>query len=138
VVPGKVDPGDYVWRAASVRADGDRGPWGDPQRFKLLPAPADPDPPRIDDKQLTFTWPAEPGQTFEFELARDERFEHGVTTRKLDVPTAVLERPEPGTYFMRVRATDPDGFVGPYTATQRFEVPASPPWWLLLFLIPLL
>jgi hypothetical protein len=39
---------------------------------------------------------------------------------------------------MRVRATDPDGFVGPYTAVQRFEVPAPPPWFLLLFLIPLL
>lgn len=136
--PGKLAPGNYAWRTASVRADGDRGPWGDVQRFTLRPAPADPDPPRIEDRQLTFTWPAEPGQSFELQLARDPRFAEAVTTLKLDVPAASLERPEPGTYYMRVRATDPDGFVGPYTATQSFEVPAPPPWWLLLFVLPLL
>ena len=39
---------------------------------------------------------------------------------------------------MRVRATDPDGFVGPWTATQTIEVPPGKPWWLLLLLIPLI
>jgi hypothetical protein len=38
---------------------------------------------------------------------------------------------------MRVRATDPDGFVGPFTSPQKFEVPMPPPpWWLLLLLLP--
>jgi hypothetical protein len=42
---------------------------------------------------------------------------------------------------MRVRATDPDGYVGPFTTAQRIEVPEAPvrPWWLLfLLLLPLL
>jgi len=47
---------------------------------------------------------------------------------------------------VRTQATDPDGFVGPYSSTQRFDIPQPPPpppershpWWLLLLpLLPL-
>jgi hypothetical protein len=34
--------------------------------------------------------------------------------------------PSHGTYYMRYRAIDPDGFVGPYIAAQRFQVPELP------------
>jgi hypothetical protein len=34
--------GTYHWRLASERADGDRGPWGDGQRFELRPCPSRP------------------------------------------------------------------------------------------------
>ena len=136
----KLAPGTYHWRVASVRADGDRGPFGDVQGFELKPAPANPDPPTIDEDTLRFTWQAEPGQSFEFQLARDDKFVDIVAARKLDAPEFSLPRPEAGVYYMRVKATDPDGFVGPYTATQRVDVPRPPvPRWLLLFLLaPLL
>jgi hypothetical protein len=40
---------------------------------------------------------------------------------------------------MRVRATDDDGFVGPFTRPQRIEIPPRPwPWWPLLLLLPAL
>lgn len=132
-------PGAYAWRIASVRSDGDRGPWSDPAVFDLLPAPASPEPPAIDGKHLMLRWPAEPGQRFLFQMARDDRFEQIVTERKLDQPTITLTRPEAGTYYMRVQATDSDGFVGPFTATQRIDVPEPPrsPW-LFLLLLPLL
>jgi len=32
---------------------------------------------------------------------------------------------------VRVRAVDPDGYVGPYGDTQQFEIPVSR-WWLLV------
>jgi hypothetical protein len=134
--PGRLEPGEYFWRVASVRADGRRGPFGDVQRFMLHPAPAAPDAPAIDGDKIAFSWPAEPGQRFEFQLAKDELFADVIETRTLTEPRTVLERPGSGSYYMRVRATDADGFVGPYTATQRVVVPARP-WWLLLFLIPL-
>ncbi|MFT3665269.1 FecR domain-containing protein [Piscinibacter sp.] len=35
------EPGTYHWRLASVRADGDQGPFGDAQRFELLPPTRD-------------------------------------------------------------------------------------------------
>lgn len=135
---GKLAPADYFWRVRSVRADGDAGPWGDVQRFQLRPPPANPEPAKIDDNSLSFSWPAEPGQTFEFQLAKDETFSQPIEARTLSEPTITLPKPGGGTYFMRVRAIDPDGFVGPYTAAQKIEVPYAKPWWLLLLLVPLL
>jgi hypothetical protein len=134
----RLEPADYRWRVASVRADGRRGPFSDPQRFQLRPPPQQPEPPVTDDATLRFAWAAEPGQRFEFQLAADPEFRTLLNEAVLDRPAIVLPKPAPGTYYMRVRATDPDGFVGPYTAVQRFKVPAPPPWFLLLFLIPLL
>ncbi|MCK7492440.1 MAG: hypothetical protein MZW92_13215 [Comamonadaceae bacterium] len=90
----------------------------------------------LEGDRIAFSWPAEPEQRFEFQLARDETFAAPIEVRSLTEPRTALERPAAGTYSMRVRAIDPDGFVGPYTATQRVEVPARP-WWLLLLLLPL-
>jgi hypothetical protein len=134
----KLEPGDYYWRIRSIRADGDTGPWGDAQRFVLKPLPANPEPPKIDDEHLNFAWSAEPGQVFLFQFARDDKFADVLNEQKVGQPSAVVARPGGGTYYMRVRATDPDGFVGPFTATQKIEVPAQPPWWLLLMLLPVL
>ncbi len=38
----KLAPGDYYWRARSLRANGEPGPWGDAQRFTLKPLPCRP------------------------------------------------------------------------------------------------
>lgn len=134
----KLAPADYVWRLRSIRADGNQGPWSDIQRFQLRPPPANPEPAKIDDKSLGFTWPAEPEQSFEFQLARDAEFAKLVESRTLREASITLPKPDAGTYYMRVRATDPDGFVGPWTGTQTIEVPPGKPWWLLLLLIPLI
>ena len=107
-------------------------------RFQLRPPPANPEPGKIDDKSLSFSWPAEPEQTFEFQLANEEAFAQPIENRTLREPTITLPKPDGGTYFMRVRAIDPDGYVGPYTATQKIDVPRATPWWLLLLLVPLL
>jgi len=132
-----LEPGDYWWRIQSIRADGDRGPFGDPQAFALRPLPADPNPPALDDTELRFSWAALPGQTFLFQLSRDRDFSRIDIERALVESRVALERPAAGLYYMRVRATDPDGYVGPFTTTQRFEVPASAtrPWWLLFLLL---
>ncbi|HZV55090.1 MAG TPA: FecR domain-containing protein [Rhodocyclaceae bacterium] len=138
VMPARrLPPGEYYWRARSIRTDGDAGPWGDPQRFTLKPLPADPEPPKIGDQQLAFAWSAEPGQTFLFQFARDAGFVDLVTEQRLDQASTTIARPDGGTYFMRVRATDADGFVGPFTSPQKIDVPIPPPpWWLLLMLLP--
>lgn len=123
----RLAPGEYFWRVASLRAGGDRGPYGDPSRFSLFPPPAQPDPPKISDTEIEFRWPGEPGQTFEFQLAQDAKFAQLLSEHKLANAQVVLPRPKnPGTYFMRLRAIDPDGFVGPFTAPQRFQVPDYP------------
>ncbi len=133
----KLPLGNYAWQVASVRANGDQGPFGDPVHFDLKPQPSNPQPPKTEGGAVEFAWVAEPGQRFEFEVARDAAFTDLLDKQKLAEPQISLPRPSGGTYFMRVRATDSDGFVGPWTATQRFEVP-SRPWWLLLLLLPAL
>lgn len=130
--------GDYFWRVRSLRSDGDAGPWSDSQHFLLRPAPAAPLAPAISERALDFSWPSEPGQTFLFQLARDEAFADIVVALDLDVPSVSIPRPPAGTYYMRVRAVDADGFIGPFTGTQRITVPLPPVWWLLLPLLPAL
>ncbi len=44
-------------------------------------------------------------------------FEESFITPALDKP-----KPKSGTYYMRYRAIDADGFEGPFTAAQRFVV----------------
>jgi hypothetical protein len=75
----------------------------------------------VDD--VTFSWGGEAGQRFEFELARDERFTQELARHALVEPRVVLARPAPGFWYIRYRAIDSDGYVGPYTSPQRFTVP---------------
>ena len=117
-----IAPGDYFWRLASVRAGNDQGPWGSARAFTLRPPPATPAPPKVGETTLAFAWEGEPGQTFEFQLARDAKFSDLVLERKLDKPELELARPAGGVYFMRIRARDADGFQGPFTTPQRFEI----------------
>ncbi len=120
--PVKLAPGNYFWRVASLRKDGDRGPYGDAANFSLLPPPAQPEPPVVSGNSIQFRWSGEAGQKFQFELAQDEKFVKPILSRTLDQPGFDLPRPGPGTYFLRIRATDPDGFVGPYSAPQTFTI----------------
>ncbi len=118
-----LQPGIYHWRLASLRADGDQGPWGDPRSFELRPPPPTPQPPAVGDDSVKFAWTAAPGQTFEFQLAREAAFTVLLLERKLTQPAIELPLPAAGRYYVRLRAIDPDGYVGPYTTAQYFDVP---------------
>ena len=119
---------------ASIRADGDVGPLGDVQSFVLKAMPAAPNPPREAGGRVTFSWGGEAGQQFDFLLARDAKFTALVSEKRLDNPEITIDKPsEASIYFMRFRAIDPDGFVGPYSSTQTIEV--KPTKWYALFLL---
>jgi hypothetical protein len=124
---GKLAVGDYFWRVASLRKDGDHGPFGDASGFTLLAPPAAPEPPKISDSGINFRWAGEPGQTFEFQVANNPKFEKPILVQTLATPEINLPLPQEGNYYMRFRAIDADGFVGPYIPVQRFVVPL-PPW----------
>lgn len=127
-------PGHYHWRLASVRADGDSGPFGDAQAFTLRPLPPAPpvQPPQLGDDALVLRWGArEDGQAYEWQLARDAGFADIVQQQRSERAEATLALPPPGRYHLRVRAVDADGMAGPWGSAQQFEVPHSR-WWLLL------
>ena len=114
--------GDYYWRLRSIRTaagGADPGPWGDIRKFSLRPPPRNPEPPEETGDSLRFSWLGEPGQTFVLQVARDALFSQMLEARQLAEPKASIKRPPQGVYYVRARATDADGFVGPATAPQR-------------------
>ncbi len=131
-----LEPGEYRWRLASVRADGDQGPWSAVSRLSVRPPAATPEPPEIGDEGLVFRWAGEAGQRFEYQFSADPAFASVLHTGVVDQPAVELPRPAPDTYFMRVRAIEADGFVGAWSGRQGVIVPADFPWWMLL--LPLL
>ena len=117
-------PGTYQWRLASIRTDGDHGPFGDVKTFILLPPPAALPPPKVDDKTLSFSWSGEPGQTFVLQMARDAAFTQGLLAVNTTEPQASVPRPEQGgRWWVRTQATDADGYVGPFCAPQVLQLP---------------
>lgn len=121
-----VAPGLYQWRLGSVRANGDAGPWGDALGFEvkpLPPTPAPPAPPQVGDRSVRFFWQGLPGQRFDFQVARDARFAQLLREERLDRTEVELPLPgAAGRYHVRLRAVDADGFVGPWSASQHFDV----------------
>jgi hypothetical protein len=133
-----VAPGTYYWRLASIRPDGDHGPYGDPQRFELRAMPT---PPAggvsSDGKSLVFKWSGRAGDRQLVELARDPQFNDIIARDEIDsaewqpaVPASA------GRYYFRYRSVESDGYVSPYSETLMLDVPRDGS--LFLLLLPLL
>jgi hypothetical protein len=143
-------PGHYHWRLATVRADGDTGPWGDAVRFTRLPPPPPPPPPppapppkppEATAAGLVLRWATVPlpGLRYQVQVARDEAFTQLVLDETTDASERVLPQPEPGRYHVRVRTVGADGRVGAYGQTQVVDVPGGFRWlWVLPLLLFLL
>ncbi|GGC89681.1 FecR domain-containing protein [Undibacterium terreum] len=119
-------PGTYFWRAASIsqkNGQPDQGPFSDAQRFVLMP-PQQAMAPFTDggDKELSFNWPSEPGQKFLVQIGRDAGFTSLYLSQELDKSELRIPRPDAGQYFIRVRATDPDGYIGAFSSTQKVSI----------------
>ncbi len=127
-------PGTYYWRVASNTAALGRGPFSDVLSFtqRRMPAARDADA-ALDKASLMLKWSiGAPGETSQVQLARDREFSQLIVDRTLAESAVTLPRPEPGTYFVRVRALDNEGVAGPFGPTQSIVVPVPPPrraWW---------
>ncbi len=126
---GNLADGQYYWRVATqieVAGKLEQGPYSDIQAFQKLPAQSFTGLDDGLDNQMSFNWNGEPGQSFSLQIARDAEFKQLVLQRDLTKPELKIPRPEAGVYFIRVRASDPDGYVSPYSATQKFTI--TPRW----------
>lgn len=135
-----VTPGVYYWRLASVRPNGDAGPYGDPQRFELRPKPEAPTAgPSADGNSLIFKWSGRPQDKQRVELARDPAFTEIVAQDEIGGAEWVLPKPSSGgRYYFRYRSIEPDGYTTPYSETAMIEVPRDLSIWLLLLPLILL
>ncbi len=130
--------GVYHWRLASLKPNGERGPYGDAQRFELRPLPEPPKGgPAADGKSLVFNWSGRPEDRQQVQLSRDENFTEIVAQDELKSAEWVLPTPgRGGKYFFRYRSVEPDGFTSPYSSTLSIEVPRD--WTPFMLLLPLL
>ncbi len=135
--------GTHHWRVASILASGDEGPFSDAHSFTRTLPPAAPPPaePQKNDDGLLLRWPstAPAGTRWQVQVARDAAFTPLVSEDTVTEPQLLLRDPPAGTYFLRVKTIDADGFAGSFGQAQQIEVPRSPWWWLvvpaLLFLL---
>ena len=137
-------PGSFFWRVATRLVDGEEGPFGDAQAFTIRRAPERPtaEPPAVGSDSLALRWPAGSGAgvRYQAQLARDVDFAMLESEHTVNEPQLTLRRPAPGTYYLRVRTIEADGFEGAFGTTQAFAVPPPevvPPsprrrWWLWL------
>lgn len=128
-VTDKLAVGDYFWRIASVQEavnngtkKTDHGPYSNPQSFKVLPGQSTHPFADNGDANLEFTWPAEPGQRFLVQIASDPEFKKLLLNKDVTEARVKMPRPESGLYYIRVRATDADRFIGAFSTPQKFEV----------------
>jgi hypothetical protein len=128
--------GTHHWRVASILASGDQGPFSDAQRFTRIEPPAAPPPaePQQSDDGLLLRWPASApeGTRWQVQVARDAAFAQMARDETVSTPQLLLRDPPSGTYYLRVKTIDADGFAGPFGQPQQIEVPSSPWWWLLV------
>ncbi|MFZ6746065.1 FecR domain-containing protein [Undibacterium sp. JH2W] len=117
--------GEYYWRVATVASNNgkaDHGPYSDVQKFSVLPVTSLAPPDEGNGNQLSFSWASEPGQKFLIQISMDAGFKKLYLDKELDKAELKINRPEAGTYFIRVRSTDPDGYVSAFTATQKITL----------------
>ena len=119
-------PGRYHLRLASLRPDGSRGPFGDPGMFTVL-EPSAMAPPQLGSGGLRLQWSGPAGFRHQVQLSRDPEFGSTVLDQVVEGVSLDVPSTGPGTYQVRTRLVLPDGSQGPWSAVQRFEIPAPPP-----------
>lgn len=138
-----LQPGRYHWRVRSIAKGDDLGPPSDAVSFDLRAVPPPPavDAPKDEGGKTVFRWRARSGDdAYDVQVARDAAFTQLVVDRREDLPELVLPDLPAGTYYLRVRTIEADGFVGGFGSAQQFSVPYSLWWWtvpgaLLLLLL---
>ena len=132
------EPGTYHWRVATIRPNGDQGPFGDSQVFELRPTPEPAASGRsADGNSLVFRWNGRAEDRQQVEFARDAEFREVVARAELGAAEWALPLPSRGgRYYFRYRSIEPDGFVSSYSATLIIDIPRD--WSGLGLLLPLL
>ena len=139
-------PGSYHWRLASLRPDASRGPFGDAGSFTVL-TPSAMAPPQVGGTSVRLQWSGPAGFRHQVQLSSDAAFGSTLLDQVVEGAGLEVPNPVPGVYQVRTRLVLPDGSRGPWSAVQRFEIPAPPappppappapshPWGLFLILL---
>jgi len=137
-----LEPGIWFWRVSAIDPAEGPGPFGDAQQLRRLPPGPALEPPSLDADGLTLRWRGgSDGQRYAYQFGRDADFDSVVAEGETDQPSFSLDRPDWGTYYLRVRTIDVDGYAGPYGDPQSIEIPQPKYLWTVMlpvFLMALL
>jgi hypothetical protein len=135
--------GPHHWRVASVRADGQRGPWSDAQAMSRVPPPPPAAPPPAQSQaqgdNLSLRWAPSglAGERYEIQVSRHSDFRELWFEGQVERPEVRLQPTQSGPHFVRIRTLAADGRAGPWGGTQAFDWSTARWWWwlapLLLF-----
>ncbi|MCP4598301.1 FecR domain-containing protein [Neptuniibacter sp.] len=129
------EPGGYFWRVTSIAEDGEVGPLGHVGKFTVKPVPPKPEmkEPVSTEHEIFFSWQEEQDvKKYQFQFAKDKEFKQLVVDQETENAELAIDKPEAGTYYMRVRAFDADDYAGEWAAPQEVEQPVEN-WWPLIF-----
>lgn len=130
-------PGTYYWRVASSNPDEGMGPFSDVQAFRRPPPGPAIEAPQATDEGLVLRWrDAGEGVRYQLQIARDAEFVQPLVDAPLHAANYLLRDAAVGTWYLRVRSFDTDGFEGDWAPVQVFEV-APPPSFCGWCLLPL-
>lgn len=126
VWPGKLDPGTYYIRAASVAPDGFESAWSAVLSLAIGPALETPvlDEPDVRRKEVVLSWGSlGEGIVYRCQVSGNPNFEGLIHDSITKGAGLVLPKPSsPGTYFVRVGALDSQGAESPFSAAESFRV----------------
>ncbi|WP_457669925.1 FecR domain-containing protein [Thiolapillus sp.] len=132
------DAGEYFYRLSSVTAEGKKGPPGKTTKIRVLPVPPVPQakPPAVEGDHLRLAWQEVDGVArYHVQLASDADFQNLIVDEQTADPWLQLPRPPSGYYYFRLQSIDTEGYVGSFSAPQRFEVEPASYLPLVLFVI---
>ncbi len=122
--------GDYYLRVRSIAKDGFKGLWSDAIFFCFVEPPTTPEAqaPMMDEDTISLGWQGMgPNMTYLFQMAADPLFKDILLEKTTDVSEIRFDSPKKGgTYYVRVKAIDQDGYEGQFTPTQNFEIKGFP------------
>ena len=126
-------PGNYYWRAASVRnrPDGsdDQGPYAPAQPFSVANNPSAPHPATLqiggEGPAMQLRWPGESGQSYRLQLASTADFAMPLTDVRLTAPAWTGAGLAPGSYFVRIQTRDPSGLESAFSTPRLVHVRAA-------------
>ncbi len=121
----KLGLGQFFWRVATVAektSGADQGPFSTPQSFSVLASQGMNEFVDNGAAMLHFSWPSETGQRFLVQIANEAEFKKPLLSKEVSEAQIQVPRLESGIYYIRVRATDADRFIGQFSKPQKFEV----------------
>lgn len=119
--------GTWFWRVAAARSDLGAGPFSATQSVRIVDAPPTLQAPALSPTQVRITWhDGAADRRYRVQLARDDAFTAILQEREAAASPVTLPRPAPGRYWLRVLATEADGYPISPGAPLAFDAGAAP------------